>query len=110
MDERENAEIVGKMALRGLERRTNLLTEAHGGKKVRVIEILSNISWLLFFVFFKMAFPTNSQFYFFMIPLTIVVILLNGYVRLTNMRIDALIKLIGEDELRKDKNSLGSSN
>jgi hypothetical protein len=103
MDEKETAEIAGRMALKGLERRTNLLIEAHGGKQFRILRTLSEISWLLVFVFFKMAFPAGTQVWYLIIPLTVVIILLNGYVRLTNMRIDALIKLIGEDELRKDK-------
>jgi hypothetical protein len=105
MGEIENAEIVAKMALRGLELRTNLLIEAHGGKKFRIFEILSNISWLLVFVFFRVAFPNNPQVWYSIIPLVVVVILLNGYIKLTNMRVDALIKLIGEDELRKGKNN-----
>ena len=109
MDEKETAEIVGRMALKGLERRTDLLSEARGGKKFRILQTLSEISWLLVFVFFKMAFPTGTQVWYLIIPLTIVVILLNGYIRLTNTRVDALIKLIGEDELRKDKTHLGSS-
>ncbi len=109
MDEKEKAEIFGMMALKGLERRTNLLGEALGGKKFRILQTLSNISWILFFWFFKMAFPANPRVWYLIVPLTVVVILLNGYVRLTNLRVDALIKLIGEDKLRKDKNNLGSS-
>ncbi len=90
-------EAKANLALNDLNRRERLLKIVRGEPTWKTYA-WSGAMWLIFFVYIYNTGPINP-----VILLSALAVILSFYVGLSHRRMDALVELIGEDHLRKNK-------